>query len=45
MANFKNSKKFIEYLENILIPDLKLSGHDATAQDFEESIYWIKERN
>jgi hypothetical protein len=31
-------EEFIAYLENTLIPDLKESGHEYTAEDFEKCI-------
>lgn len=39
---FKNKEEYIDYLEDTLIPDLKEAGSDATAQDFEEAIHWLK---
>jgi hypothetical protein len=40
---FKSAAEYINYLEDTLIPDLKKAGSDATAQDFEEAIHWMKE--
>lgn len=34
---------YAKYLKETLIPDLKASGMSATAEDFEEAIYWIQE--
>lgn len=39
---FDNSDDFVEFLQGSLIPDLRSSGMDATAQDFAEAIFWIK---
>jgi hypothetical protein len=39
--NFKNAHDFVNYLLRTLIPDLKKSGMDATAEDFQEAIFWI----
>jgi hypothetical protein len=33
---------FINYLENTLIPDLKESGSEYTAEDFETAVYFMK---
>jgi hypothetical protein len=41
--NFKTKEQFINFLQNSLIPDLKESGKNETANDFMEAIYWIKE--
>ena len=43
IPNFNNLNHFKEYLQNRLIPDLKESGMHATAEDFEEAIYWIED--
>jgi len=42
-ARFDSKEDFINFLENTLIPDLKASGTDATAEDFEEAIYWMNQ--
>lgn len=52
MADTKNERKgrtmeqtdleFVAYLEETLIPDLKESGHDCTAEDFERCVDIIK---
>lgn len=34
--------EFTEYLENILIPSLRESGHDATADDFAQAALHIQ---
>ena len=34
---------FVDYLHDTLIPDLMESGHEATAEDFEESIKIIEQ--
>ena len=34
--------EFIDFLENTLIPDLYDSGNDATAEDFETALKFIK---
>jgi hypothetical protein len=39
--NFKNDKDFVNYLLKTLIPDLKKSGRTATAEDFQEAVFWI----
>lgn len=33
---------FIQYLEERLIPDLKESGHEYTAKDFETAVRFMK---
>lgn len=35
--------EFIDYLESTLIPDLKNSGRDMTAEDFEKAVKFIRE--
>lgn len=35
---------FIDYLEGILIPDLRESGYEATAEDFETLIQYYKNK-
>lgn len=42
MVNFISSEEFVSYLEDTLIPDLRESGSDATADDFEEAVFWIE---
>lgn len=42
-ASFDSKEEFIQYLEDTLIPDLRAGGSDATADDFEEAIFWLKE--
>jgi hypothetical protein len=42
MQNTK--QEFINYLNDTLIPDLKQNGHEATAEDFEEAIFWLKSK-
>lgn len=37
-------EEFIEYLETTLIPDLKESGRDATAEDFEKCVEYMQSR-
>jgi hypothetical protein len=32
----KARREYVEFLDNTLIPDLKESGYEATAEDFEE---------
>lgn len=39
--NFNTVTEYVSYLENPLIPDLRESGKDATADDFQEAIDWI----
>jgi len=39
--NFANKGDFVKYVTESLIPDLRESGNNATADDFEESIYWM----
>ena len=39
--NFKSVYDFVNYLSRTLIPDLKKSSMEATAQDFQEAIFWI----
>lgn len=36
---------FVDFLENTLIPDLYESGRDATAEDFETAVKFIKQLN
>lgn len=38
-----NRNEFINYLEQTLIPDLKESGHTATAEDFSVAVRFLKE--
>jgi len=40
--NFRTADDFCDYLESTLIPDLFESGNDATAEDFQEAVYWIR---
>jgi len=40
VPNFSSSEEFSDFLDNTLIPDLQESGLDATADDFEEFLYW-----
>jgi len=40
--NFKNSGDFIKYLHGTLVPDLRESGHDATADDFVQAIKYMR---
>ena len=35
-------RDFIDYLRNTLIPDLRESGRDATADDFETAIKFME---
>ena len=43
MAQYKTSKQdFISFLKHTLIPDLKESGMDATAEDFETAVYYME---
>lgn len=37
-------ERFVEYLQETLIPDLKDSGSDATAEDFETAVHFILNR-
>jgi hypothetical protein len=39
--HFKTKEDFINFLKNTLIPDLRRSGTNETADDFEEAIYWM----
>ena len=41
--DWESKAEFIEFLEVTLIPDLKESGMDATAEDFETAVYYMKE--
>lgn len=36
-------QQFVSFLEGTLIPDLKESGTEATAEDFEKAVRFIKE--
>lgn len=45
VPNFETAQYYINYLRNTLIPDLRDSGFDETADDFEEAIYWIEKKN
>ena len=40
--DWENKADFVEYLEVTLIPDLKESGLEATAEDFETAVYYMK---
>jgi hypothetical protein len=35
--------EFVDYLKDTLIPDLRDSGMEATAEDFEEGLYWLEQ--
>jgi hypothetical protein len=37
-------ERFIEYLNGTLIPDLKESGRDMTAEDFETAVHFMQEQ-
>ena len=39
-----NSEQFTLYLEQTLIPDLRASGSEATADDFAEAVHWIEKQ-
>tara|TARA_Y100000296_G_C5009394_1_gene174308 strand:+ start:359 stop:493 length:135 start_codon:yes stop_codon:yes gene_type:complete len=39
---WKSKTQFIHFLENTLIPDLKESGSDFMAEDFETAVYFMK---
>ena len=39
--NWDDKDDFVEYLVTNLIPDLKESGMEATAQDFESAVFFI----
>lgn len=41
MSEQTDKYEFVEFLENTLIPDLKESGMDATAEDFETAVSFI----
>ena len=43
MRSFDTAKKLIDYLDSVLIPDLRESGSDATADDFEDCSECIRE--
>lgn len=43
--NFETADQLIEFLEETLIPDLRESGSDSMADDFEECIYYIERCN
>lgn len=36
-------EEFVEYLKNTLVPDLRNSGHDYTAADFDAARIFIEE--
>ena len=42
VTGWDSKEEFIEYLTYTLIPDLKDSGLDATAEDFETAVHFIK---
>jgi len=44
-TSFKNPQQFVDFLEDRLIPDLKESGHEATAHDLMEAVYWLWENS
>lgn len=37
-----NVKEFVEYLENTLIPDLRESGRNFTASDFDAAVLFLR---
>ena len=39
---WSSKERFIEYLEATLIPDFIESGFEATAEDFETAVYYLK---
>ena len=39
---WSSKERFIEYLEDPLIPDFIESGFEATAEDFETAVYYLK---
>ena len=42
ITGWDSKLEFVEYLTYTLIPDLKESGMDATAEDFEMAVYYMK---
>ena len=40
--HWKTKEQFICFLEETLIPDLKESGMDFTAEDFETAVYFMR---
>jgi len=40
--DWEDKQDFISFLKHTLIPDLKESGMDATAEDFETAVYFIE---
>jgi hypothetical protein len=41
-TGWDSKQDFVEYLTDTLIPDLKESGMDATAEDFETAVHFMK---
>jgi hypothetical protein len=41
--DWRNKEEFVSYLESTLIPDLRESGRDATADDFQTAVYFIRQ--
>ena len=41
IPNFDSPADYDDFLTDTLIPDLRESGSDALADDFEEFLYWI----
>ena len=40
-TNWENVNEYIEYLRGTLVPELRDSGSDATAYDFEDAVSYI----
>ena len=40
---WSSKERFIEYLEDTLIPDFIESGMEYTAEDFKTAVYYLKE--
>lgn len=43
MGLSKDDRKFVLWVEETLVPDLKDSGHDYTAEDFERLIDIVRD--
>lgn len=41
-TDWKTTREFLNYLRGVLVPDLRTSGRDATAEDFEDAAEFIE---
>ena len=42
MPTFNTASEYVAYLRETLIPDLRDSGSEATADDFDEAVHWLQ---